>query len=150
VNSAVVWGAIAVAAVNAAAALLGAWRWHRHEESRGFWLLLRAGQLAVLVYVVAVGVLAATGEYSSERLFYLYALLPVAVAFIAEQFRVTAAQAILDQRGLADTQAVGELSERDQRALVGDVLRREMGVMALSAAVVVFLALRAAATAHGF
>ena len=30
------------------------------------------------------------------------------------------------------------------------ILRREIGVMALSALVVVFLALRAAGTAHGF
>ncbi len=36
------------------------------------------------------------------------------------------------------------------RPLVGDIVRREMGVMALSALVVVVLELRAAGTAHGF
>jgi hypothetical protein len=45
---------------------------------------------------------------------------------------------------------VGELADGDQRVLVDAILRREMGVMALSALVVVFLALRAAGTAHGF
>jgi hypothetical protein len=150
VNTAVVVGALAVAGLNAAAALLGAWRWYRGGESRTFWLLLRAGQVAAVLYVVAIGMLAAAGRYSSEHLFYLYALLPVPVAFIAEQLRVAAAQAILDQRGLEDARAAGSLPEGEQHALVAAVLRREMGIMALSAAAVVFLALRAAATAHGF
>jgi hypothetical protein len=150
VNTAVVGGALAVAALNAAAALLGAWRWYRGGESRAFWLLLRAGQASAVLYALVIGVLAAAGRDSSEHLFYLYALLPIPVAFIAEQLRVAAAQTILEQRGLENARAVGSLPERDQRALVGAVLRREMGIMALSAAVVVFLALRAAATAHGF
>ncbi len=149
-NTAVVWGAVAVAVVNAAAALVGAWYWHRGGQSRVFWALLRTGQLAALAFVIAVGVLAAAGKYSSEHLFYLYALLPVAVAFIAEQFRAVSAQAVLDQRGLAGARAAGELPEAEQRELVATVLRREMGVMTLSALVVVFLALRAASTAHGF
>ena len=149
-NTAVVWGALAVAAFNAAPALYGAWCWQRGAQSRTFWVLLRIGQLAVLVYVIAIGVLAATGRYSSEHLFYLYALLPVAVAFIAEQFRVASAQSILDARGLEGARAVAALPEAEQREVVGAVLRREMGVMVLSAAVVVFLALRAAQTAHGF
>ena len=149
-NSAVVFGALLVAVLNALPALLGAWRWYRGGESRAFWVLLRVGQIAAVVFVVAVGLLAAAGRYSSDHLCYLYALLPVAVAFIAEQFRVATAQTILDQRGLESARAVGDLPEREQRELVGAVLRREMGVMALSAAVVVFLALRAATTAHGF
>jgi hypothetical protein len=149
VNSAIVWGAVAVAVLNAVPALLGAWHWYRGEESRAFWLLLRVGQVAAVVLVVAVGVLAAAGKYSSEHLFYLYALLPVPVAFIAEQFRVSAAQTVLDQRGLEGAQAVGKLPPAEQRKVVRQILRREMGVMTLSALVVVFLALRAAATAHG-
>ena len=60
--------------------------------------------------------LAAAGNYSSERLFYLYALLPLAIAFVAEQLRVASAQTILDQRGLADAEAVGELPESEQHA----------------------------------
>jgi hypothetical protein len=150
VNSAIVGGAIAVAALNAAPALLGAWSWYRMRESRAFWLLLRVGQLAAILLALAVGVLAAAGRYSSEHLFYLYALLPVVVAFIAEQFRIASAQAILDQRGLDGAEAVGRLPQAEQRELVALILRREMGVMTLSALVVVFLALRAAATAHGF
>jgi hypothetical protein len=169
-------GALAVAAFNAVAGLLGAWLWYRPSQpppashvseasesqaparARGrrrgldsvFWVLLRVGQGSALALAIAVGSLAAAGKYSSEHLFYLYALLPLAIGFIAEQLRVTAAQTILDQRDLPDAQAVGTLPEREQLALVATILRREVGVMAISALVVVFLALRAASTAHGF
>ena len=146
----VVAGALVVATLNALPGLLGAWRWYRCEPSRAFWLLLRVGQGSAITLALAVGALAVAGEYSSVRLFYLYALLPLAVAFVAEQLRVISAQTILDRRGLADAQAVAELPELQQRAIVAEIMRRELGVMALSALVVVFLALRAAGTAHGF
>lgn len=139
-----------LAALNVVPMLLGGWRWYRHESSRGFWVALRVAQVAALVFALAVGVLAAAGHSSSERLFYLYALLPLAVSFVAEQLRVSSAQTILDQRDLADARAVGELAEAEQHAVVAAIVRREMGVMTLSALVVVFLAVRAAGTAHGF
>ncbi len=64
--------------------------------------------------------------------------------------RVVSAQTILDQRELEDAKAVGALPEVQQRRVVTAIMRRELGVMTLSALVVVFLALRAASTAHGF
>jgi hypothetical protein len=150
----VVAGAIAVAALNAAAALAGGWLWYRGELSerraRVFWLLLRVGQGSALALALLVGALALAGHYSSDRLFYLYALLPLAVAFVGEQLRVAAAVAILSQRGLPGAAAVGRLPEEEQRRIVIEIVRREIGVMSLSALVVVFLALRAAGTAHGF
>ena len=147
---AVAVGALAVAVLNALPGALGGWRWYRCEQSRAFWLLLRVGQGSALTLALAVGALAVAGEYSSDRLFYLYALLPLAVGFVAEQLRVISAQTILDRRGLADAQAVGVLPEHEQRVVVAEIVRRELGVMTLSALVVVFLALRAASTAHGF
>jgi len=154
-TQAVVGGALAVAALNALPGLLGGWLWYRHELAaqsphRAFWVLLRVGQGSALTLAVAVGSLAAAGHYSSDHLFYLYALVPLAVAFVAEQLRVASAQTILDQRGLPDAGAVGALPERDQQLVVAEIVRRETGVMALSALVVVFLAVRAAFTAHGF
>ena len=151
-------GALAVAALNAVPCLLGAAVWLGYPPApsgsaaaaRAFWLTLRVGQGSALALAVAIGSLAAAGKYSSEHLFYLYALLPLAVAFVAEQLRVASAQTILDQRGLAGSEAVGALPEDEQHALVGAIVHREIGVMALSALVVVFLALRAAGTAHGF
>jgi len=146
----VVWGAGAVAALNAVPAALGAWRWYRGENSRAFWIALRVAQVGALVYAVLVGVLAVAGHSSTEQLFYLYALLPLAVAFVAEQLRVASAQTILDQRDLDGAQAVGALPEPQQHAIVAAIVRREMGVMTLSAMVVIFLAWRAAETARGF
>jgi hypothetical protein len=154
-TGAVVAGALAVATLNAISGLLGAWLWYRGEpleerSGNAFWVLLRIGQGSSLTLAVAVGSLAAAGKYSNVHLFYLYALLPLAVGFVAEQLRVTSAQTILDQRGLEDAQQVGRLPEQEQRGVVAAIVRRELGVMALSALVVVFLALRAASTAHGF
>jgi hypothetical protein len=154
VTHAVVAGALALAALNAVVGLWGAWCWLRGElrgvPSRAFWLMLRAAQGSGLALALAVGSLAATGHYSSDRLFYLYALLPLAVAFVAEQLRVAAAETILERRGLPDAQALRALAESEQQQVVTEILARELGVMTLSALVVVFLALRAAATAHGF
>ncbi len=149
-TQAVVAGALAVALLNALPALVGAWSWYRGESSETFWVLLRVGQGSALVLAILAGSLAVAGHYSSDHLFYLYALLPLAVAFVAEQLRVVSAQTILDRRDLPDAQAVGALPEPEQRAVVAAILAREMGIMALSAFVVVFLALRAAGTAHGF
>src|ERR671924_254311 len=67
---------------------------------------------------------------------------PVAVGLVAEQFRAASAQTVLDARELEDAQAVGRLDEDGQRSVVLAILRREMGVMALAALVVAFLALR--------
>jgi hypothetical protein len=155
VREAVVAGALAVVVLNALPGLLGAMLWYRDaaldgQAGRRFWVLLRVGEGSALALAIAVGSLAAAGNYSTDDLFYLYALLPLAVAFVAEQLRVASAQTILDQRGLDGAQAVGGLPQEQQRAIVAAIMRRELGVMALSALVVVFLALRAAGTAHGF
>jgi hypothetical protein len=149
-TEAVVWGAVALAALNGVPGALGGWRWYRFQRSHGFWVMLRAAQIGAILYAVAVGVLAAAGHTSTDQLFYLYALLPLAIGFVAEQLRVASAQTILDQRELPDAQAVGGLPEDEQHEIVALIVRREMGVMTLSALVVVFLALRAAETAHGF
>src|SRR5207302_6933007 len=113
-------------------AVLGAWLWYWGEPSergaRAFWVLLRVGQGSVLTLAIAVGSLAAAGKRSSEGLFYLYALLPIAVGFVAEQLRLASAQTVLDQRGLENAQAVGRLEDTAQRHLVEQIVRREVGV----------------------
>jgi uncharacterized membrane protein len=153
-NEAVVAGSIAVAALNLLPGLAGALAFWRGDPTgtaaRAFWPLLRVGQGAALMLAIAVGSLAAAGNYSTEHLFYLYALLPLAIAFLAEQLRVASAQTVLDQRGLEGSAAVASLPQGEQQQLVAQIMRRELGVMAASAVVVVFLALRAAGTAHGF
>jgi hypothetical protein len=94
------------------------------------------------VQAIGAGVLAASGFEPDDGLFWLYALLPVGVFFVAEQLRVASAEAVLEARGLPDAQAVGALPEAEQRSVVLQILRRELGVLAAAAAVVAFLALR--------
>ena len=138
---------LVVAILNGIAALYGAWCWWSVRTSRVFWILVRVGQAAAVGLAVVAGVGAVTGFAPASGLFWLYALLPLAVGFVAEQFRLAAAQAVLDARGLEDAQAVGRLDEAAQRSVVLAILRREIGVMALAAVVVAFLALRAYGTA---
>jgi len=92
------------------------------------------------------GVAFLVGEEPADDLFWLYALLPLAVGFVAEQLRAISARTELDARELEDAQAMRLLADAEQRAIVVAILRREMAVMACSAAVVAFLALRAATT----
>jgi hypothetical protein len=146
-RDAAVVAALVAAAVNAVAGAFGAWRWWSVAPSRAFWVLARAGQAAAVALAVVAGIAAAAGFDPGDGLFWLYALLPVAVGFVAEQFRAASAQTVLDARGLEDAQAVGRLDEAGQRSVVLAILRRELGVMAVAAIVVAFLALRAYGTA---
>jgi hypothetical protein len=130
--------ALVVATLNGIAALFGAWCWWSVRPSRAFWVLVRVGQAAAVGLAVVAGIGAVTGFAPADSLFWLYALLPLAVGFVAEQFRLAAAQAVLDAR---------DLEEAGQRSVVLAILRREIGVMALAAVVVAFLALRAYGTA---
>jgi hypothetical protein len=134
---------VALVTVNLAAGALGALRWWRAEPSRAFWPLLRAGQALVVVEAVQGGVLLALGE-ELPRLHLIYGLLPLGVSFVAEQLRIASAESVLHGRGLEFSRDVAALPEPEQRAIVLDIVRREMGVMAASALVVVVLGLRAA------
>jgi hypothetical protein len=139
--------ALVVAVVNLIAGVLGAWRWWRVEPSRAFWVVCRAGQVLAVAQGAVAGVLALLGFDPADGLYWLYALLPLAVSFVAEQLRVTAAETVLHDAGLPNAQAVGELEESRQRSIVLAIVRREMGVMAAGALVMAFLALRAWGTA---
>jgi hypothetical protein len=139
--------ALVTAAVNLLAAALGAWRWWTVEPSQTFWVLCRTGQVLAVVQAVAAGVLAALGFDPADGLYWLYALLPVVVSFVAEQLRIAAAQAVLDANDLKDAQAVGRLPADRQRSIVLAIVRREMGTMTAAAIVVAFLAARAWGTA---
>jgi hypothetical protein len=140
-------GALLTAAVAALAGVLGAWRWWTVAPSRAFWALCRSAQGLCVAYALLAGVLALTGFGPSSSLFWLYALLPLAVSFVGEQLRVLSAQTVLDARGLPDAQAVGALDADGQRSVVLAIVRREIGVMSAACLVIAFLALRAAGTA---
>jgi hypothetical protein len=130
---------VAVVVVNLAAGLLGAYKWRKDEYSHAFWPILRTGQALVVIEALDGAVLLLMGQ-ELPRLHLIYGLVPLGVQFIAEQLKVTSAQAILDQRGVSSAR---ELDPDDAEDAALDILRREMGVMAASALVVAALGLRA-------
>jgi hypothetical protein len=134
-------GAITIA-VNWIAALLGGAAWLTGRRIPGFWFTLRAGQVLILIDAVIGAALLLDGK-DLPRLHLIYGLVPLAVAFVAEQLRLTAAHTVLDQHDLEDAKAVATLPQAEQHALVGQIVRRETGTMAASAAVVALLAMRA-------
>jgi hypothetical protein len=139
------WVGIACIALTGAAGLWGAWCWYRVLQSRIFWRLLRASQVAVVVQAALGGVLIVIGKKASS-LHLIYGLLPLGISFVAEQLRIASAQMILDGRGFESAAAVGELPESEQRVVVVSILQRELGVMVLAALVILVLLIRAAGT----
>ncbi|MDX6674916.1 MAG: hypothetical protein QOH11_2334 [Solirubrobacteraceae bacterium] len=132
-----------MAVLFAAAGGLGGWRWWRVEPSEWFWRLLRAAQVLMVVEAALGGVLLLTGARPSDDLHYVYGLLPLAVSFVAEQLRIASAETVLAARGLDSAQDMRALDEAGQRSIVLAIVRRELGVMALAALVILGLALRA-------
>src|SRR4051794_30627693 len=116
---------LVVAAAFAAVAALGWWHWRAGSASRLFWRGLRASQVLYLVYLVIAAVKFFSGEKPHDDLYWIYALLPLAVSFMAEQLRIASAQSVLDARDLDDAKAVGKLEPADQREVVVAILRRE-------------------------
>ena len=134
----------ATLALTVAAAAWGSWRWWRVEPSALFWRLLRAAQAALVVEAATGGVLLVLGERPGRELHYVYGLVPLGVSFLAEQLRIGSAEAVLEARGLEGSEAVRALPADQQRSVVRQIVRREMGVMALAAIVMVGLEARAA------
>jgi heme A synthase len=134
----------ALIALNLAAFAFGGVAWLRDRPSVPFWYLLRAAQAAVFAQALLGGLLVFTGHEPSDDLHYLYGILPLVVSFIAEGARAGAAQREL---GDVDFEA---LPAGDQQSLALAIVRREMGIMAVSCGVILFLALRAAGTSSAF
>jgi hypothetical protein len=131
---------VTLIALNAAAGLVGGVSWYRDRPSVSFWYLLRAAQVSVFIQALLGGLLVVTNHEPEEGLHYLYGILPLVVSFIAEGARADAAQ-----REVGETD-YENLSPDDQEALALAIVRREMGIMAVSCGVIFFLALRAAGT----
>jgi hypothetical protein len=135
-------------AINLAAGVWGAWCWYRWTPSAAFWLLLRAGQALLLLCAADGAILLLTGHKIPGTLHYVYGLVPLVVSFMAEQLKIGAAEAVLHGRGFDSAQEVGALPGEEQNAIVLQIVRRELGVMTLSALVCAALVARAAG-AHG-
>jgi hypothetical protein len=128
--------------VNAAAGLMGAWQWWRRTPTARFWRVLRIGQAMTALAAIDGLLVLATGE-KLPPLHLVYGLTPLGVSFLAEQLRLTSADSVLQAHELEDAQAMRTLPDAEQRAIVAEILRREVGVMAASALIVTVLGLRA-------
>jgi heme A synthase len=131
---------VLVIALNLAGGVIGGTAWYRNRPSIPFWYLLRAAQASVFLQALIGGLLVVTGHEPAEGLHYLYGILPLVVSFIAEGARAGAAQREL---GELDFES---LPGEQQETLALAIVRREMGIMAVSCGVIFFLALRAAFT----
>jgi heme A synthase len=130
--------------LNAIAFLVGGVAWYRDHPSIPFWYLLRAAQAAVFLQTMLGGLLVFTGHEPDDSLHYLYGILPLVVSLIAEGARAGAAE-----RELRDIE-IESLAPDAQQAVALAIVRREMGIMAVSCGVILFLALRAAGTSGAF
>jgi hypothetical protein len=133
--------------LNLLAFVLGAVAWLRRGPSAWFWRLLRSGQAFVAIEAALGGILLLMGRKAAE-LHYLYGALPLVVAMIAEQLKLSAATMVLDSHELENAQAVGRLPQDQQRQIVFSIMRRELGTMTLAALVVTALLARAAMVVH--
>src|SRR5919197_4920911 len=128
---------IAVIAANLIAGGWGAAAWIRRRPSVGFWYALRVAQVFVVLQVGLGAILLLSGREAPSALHYLYGVLPLLVSLLAEGVRA----------GAAERELVGldfESLPRDRRRLIAlEIVRRETGVMSVSALVIFLLALRA-------
>jgi heme A synthase len=135
---------VALISLNLLAFAFGGVAWLRERPSVSFWYLLRAAQVAVFVQALLGGLLVFGGHEASSDIHYLYGILPLLVSFLAEGARTGAAEREL---GDLDFEA---LPADQQQSLALAIVRREMGIMAVSCGVILFLGLRAAGTSAAF
>ena len=131
---------IAVIASNLVAGLVGGIAWLRSAPSVSFWYLLRAAQATVVLQVLLGTLLLLSGHEAPVGLHYVYGLLPLLVSLLAEAVRASAAE-----RELTGVDFDALPPDRQRRFALA-IVRRETGIMAVSALVVFGLALRAAGT----
>jgi heme A synthase len=126
--------------LNLGAGAIGGWAWFKLRPSVPFWYLLRFAQVAVFAQAVLGGLLLVTDHSAPENLHYLYGILPLVISFIAEGARLGAAQRELGELDIES------FPPEAQKTIVMQIVRREMGIMAVSCIVIFFLAVRAATT----
>lgn len=123
--------------LNLLAGLWGAVAWFGRRPSVSFWYLLRAAQASVVVQVLLGALLLLDGREAREGIHYMYGVAPLVVNLFAEGMRVGAAQREVGDR---DFQA---LAVSEQQVIALRILRREMGIMALAALLIVAFGVRA-------
>ncbi len=133
---------VGVLATNLTAGAIGGAAWLRRRPSVGFWYALRVAQAAVVLQVLLGAILLLAG-HEADDLHYVYGILPLLVSLLAEGARAGAAERELEGVDF------DSLPTERQRAFAAAIVRRETGIMSVSALVVFLLALRAAGTSGG-
>jgi hypothetical protein len=136
---------VAVLALNLVAGIWGGVAWLTERASVGFWYVLRAAQVSIVVQVLLGALLLALGHEADEPIHYMYGAAPLLVNLFAEGMRVGAAQ-----RELPEGVAFESLGATEQRSIALRIVRREMGVMTVAALLIVAFAFRAAQVSGGF
>lgn len=134
---------LAVMAANLIVGVIGGLAWRVERVSIAFWYLLRAAQIATLVFVLFEAFLYFDGRRADDGLHYLYVTLPVVASLLAEAMR-----------GASASQELGEtdfsrLDEKRQQEVAMAIVRRETGVMTVAGFVLAFLVWRAIETTAG-
>src|ERR1700742_4436077 len=126
--------------LNLAAGAIGGWAWFKLRPSVPFWYLLRFAQIAVFVQAALGGLLLVTDHSAKETLHSPSGTLPLVTYFIAEGARLGAAARELGELDIES------FPPEAQESIAMQIVRREMGIMAVSCIVIFFLAVRAATT----
>jgi hypothetical protein len=134
---------ITVLLTNLLAGVWGGLAWLREQPAVGFWYALRVAQAAVVLQVMVGAILVLSGHQATDDLHYVYGVLPLLVTLLAEGARAGAAERELT--GLD----FDSLPKDRQQLIALAIVRRETGIMAVSALVVFGLAVRAAGTSGG-
>jgi hypothetical protein len=130
---------VVVLAANLVAGAWGAIAWIARRPSIWFWYLLRAAQASVIVQVVLGALLLVSGREAADSIHYMYGTGPLVVSLFAEGMRAGAAQ-----RELPEGIDFAALGAGEQRTIALRIVRRETGIMALGALLIVAFAFRAA------
>ena len=130
---------VAVLALNLGAGAWGAVAWLTERASLFFWYVLRASQAAVVLQVAFGAILLLFGYEAKDPIHYMYGASPLLVNLFAEGMRAGAAHHELPEG--VDFQALGG---GEQRTIALRIVRREMGIMTVSALLIAAFAFRAA------
>lgn len=134
---------LTVIAANLIVGVIGGLAWRAERVSIAFWYLLRAAQIATLVFVLFEAFLYFDGRRADDGLHYLYIALPVVASLLAEAMRGASASQELGETDFA------ALDENRQQQVALAIVRRETGVMTVACFVLAFLVWRAIETTAG-